>query len=871
MGTMPDDLHGPRKTRARLWLILTAVVVLLALIFVPPYISLNHYRTRVTRLVSTALGRPVRLSDIELRLLPRPGFLLTDLTVQEEPDYGAEPVLHASEVKASIRLSALWSGKLQISRISVDDASLNLVHMPDGRWNLDSLFRNAAAGSQKASSTPEPPYLEATNSRINIKNGIEKLPFSILDADASMWRESNGNWRVRLSGQPARTDVSLDLGDTGIIRLEANLQPAPQFNQMPLHVDVDWREAQLGQLSRLLLSSDQGWRGDLTGELHLVGTTDSAKVQSRLRASGVHRAEFAPAVPMDFDATCAFTLEYNRRSLEDLVCNSPVGEGRARLTGNLTRNLPGDGAGNPQGNRPPHLTLELDRISAQAGLDLLRTMRSNIDPSLQAAGSVSGHMTFDRGSQTSQTAIAPPHESRGARAKAAPPRGVPNPLSGAFTVSGLTITGNALSRPIQVGEMTLEPAPLEPGQPVAVFTAAAIPAGAPAPLSLTARFGLRSFQLGIHGNAAIPRLREFAAAGGSSMDAALAQLSGGTAALDLTAEGPWVPPVEVLLSSPSAPSAVAVTTGRTPSAIEINGAVSLHEVMWKAGFLANPVQIASATLHLDGNRMRWDPVDFKYGPVRGTASLDLSEPCEVPTPCAPRFTVHFSELDAKVLQAALLGAKQKETMLSSLLARISPSPPWPDLNGKVTADSLLLGDYKLSDVSADLHIRASNAEATSFDAGMLGGTVHGTASLQTGDKPVYKLDAAFNGLSPAEVGRLVAMRWTGGTLDGAGTLQFTGYSERDLTNSAKGSLHFVWANGAMASPAIPPLLSHFDKWSGDATVSHGTMAVNASQVQRGKRKATINADVTFATPARVLFSSNSTPAAGNSTPGPHGK
>ena len=861
---MPDHPHGPRKRRARLWLILAALVVLLALIFVPPYISLNHYRTRVTQLVSTALGRPVRLSDIQLRLLPRPGFLLTDLTVQEEPAYGAEPVLHASEVKASIRLSALWRGKLQISRISVDDASLNLVHMPDGRWNLDSLFRNAAAGSQKASSTPEPPYLEATNSRINIKNGLEKLPFSILDADASMWRESNGNWRVRVRGQPARTDVSLDLGDTGIIRLEANLQPAPQLNQMPLHVDVDWREAQLGQLSRLLLSSDQGWRGDLTGELHLVGTTDSAKVQSRLRASGVHRAEFAPAEPMDFDATCAFTLEYNRRSLEDLVCNSPVGDGRARLTGNLTGNLPGDGTGNAQGDRPPHLTLELDRIPAQAGIDLLRTMRSNIDPSLQAAGSVSGHMTFDRGTEKPEPASPPARKPTGKSARAAQAHALPNPLSGAFTVAGLSITGNALSRPIQVREMTLEPAPLEAGQPVAVFTSATIPAGAPAPLSLTARLGLRTFQLGIHGNAAIPRLREFAAVSGSSMTGALAQLSDGTAALDLTAEGPWVPPAEVLLSSPPALSAMPTSGRRIPPAIETHGAVSLHDVAWKPDFVANPVQIASATLHLDENGMHWDPVDFTYGPITGTATLDLAEACDLSAPCPPQFTVHFPELNATVLQATLLGAKEKETVLSSLLARLSSSPPWPDVNGKVTADSLVLGEYRLSDVSADLHIHTSSAEATSFDAGLLGGTVHGSASLQTGDKPVYKLDAEFNGLSPAEVGRLVAMRWSGGTLDGAATLQFTGYSEKDLVNSATGSLHFDWGQGAIAAAAIPPSLSRFDEWTGDASVSHGTMAIKASQVQRGKHTSMVNADVTFAIPAKVSFSSSS-------TPGMHGK
>ena len=60
----------------------------------------------------------------------------------------------------------------------------------------------------------------ATNSRINFKNGAEKLPFSLVDTDVSFWQENPGEWRIRLRGQPARTDVSLDLADTGVVRAE---------------------------------------------------------------------------------------------------------------------------------------------------------------------------------------------------------------------------------------------------------------------------------------------------------------------------------------------------------------------------------------------------------------------------------------------------------------------------------------------------------------------------------------------------------------------------------------------------------------------------------------------------------------------------
>lgn len=152
---------------------------------------------------------------------------------------------------------------------------------------------------------------------------------------------------------------------------------------MPFHADLDWRETQLGQLSRLLLGSDPGWRGDLTGEAHLDGTLEAAHITARMQATGVHRAEFTPPAPLDFDANCAFVYHYSQRALDNLECNSPLGDGRLRLTGDI-----------PTGSAAPRLALELDRVPASAGLDVLRTVRSGFAPDLEATGTVSGKLSY---------------------------------------------------------------------------------------------------------------------------------------------------------------------------------------------------------------------------------------------------------------------------------------------------------------------------------------------------------------------------------------------------------------------------------------------------------------------------------------------
>ncbi len=620
---MTENPPGARRSQTKMVLALSVLGLILVLLIVPPLISVRRYQARITQVISASVGRPVRLSSVQLRILPRPSFVITDLVVEEDPAYGAEPLLHANTVTASIRLMPLWwRARLEISRISVDEASLNLARTAAGRWNLDSFFRTAAANAQPGASGNRAmpfPYLEATDSRVNIKNGVEKLPYSLVNADLSFWQESSGEWRVRLKGQPARTDVSLDLADTGIVRLEGRLLRAPELRRMPVHLDVDWREAQLGQLSRLVLGDDEGWRGNLTGEVHVDGTADAARVTTRLRALGVHRAEFTPAAPIDFDAACSFIYHYSVRGLEKLACDSPVGDGRARLSGDV----PGNGSS-------PSLTLELDRVPAQVALDTLRTVRNGLDPTLQAAGAISGKISY------TQADAPAPVPSRKATANSAKLHAsAQGPLSGSLIVTGLQIRGDSLARPILLPKVAVDPAP---GLPPALVATVAVPLGAPSALNITARLALDGFQVGMRGGVALYRLRELAHMSGLPHASALDKLDGAPATLDLTAGGPWLrtPASPLQERSAGAPDPLASAPVLISGASDrMAGTLTLHGVSWKPDFLANPVTVANATMRFDEAGAGWGPVAFSYGPVGAPPPSSCRGTARPPTNASP--------------------------------------------------------------------------------------------------------------------------------------------------------------------------------------------------------------------------------------------
>ncbi len=829
------------------------MTVLVSTIVIPPLVSINRYKGRIVRAISNSLGRPVLMSGVELRLLPQPGFVISDLTVDEDPSYGAEPVLHANSVTAAIRLASLWRGRLEISRISVDEASLNLVRTSDGRWNLDTLFSTAAhsqsIGTQQGRLTPLP-YLEATNSRINIKEGLEKLPYSLVNADLSFWEEDPGDWRVRLKGQPARTDVNLDLGDTGIVQLEARMRRADELRLMPVHAEMEWRAAQMGQLSRLLIGSDAGWRGDVTAEMKLDGTADSAVVTTRLRATGVHREEFAPAVPLDFDANCGFLYHYSARAIEKLVCDSPLGEGRLRMEGDL----PGGGQ--------PKLSLELEKIPAQAMLDALRTVRQELGAGLEADGTLSGKLTYDTTAPVplAVTQARPGHHGRKAE-ESNQTAATPSPLSGSITLEGLKLSGGSLSQPVQIQKVSFEPAAGTNGQGSILAGTANLPAGAPTPLVFTVRLTLSGYQVTTRGAGSAARVRQLAHAAGLKEAGALDAIAGDPLTMDLAIEGPWLPAPDASLAGgiSAAPGSAAVVASSISD--RLTGTVTLHDANWRTETLATAVEIPEATLHLGGGAMIWDPVTFAYGPLKGTARVVIPACEAADPPCLPTVDVDFGTLDAAELQATLLGSKKKGTLLANVIARLTPSSthPWPPFHGTVKADSLELGPVTLEDFRADVRMSPEAAEITSADAGLLGGRLHMTGKVENGDKPDYSFEGQVTQAKAADLCALLDLKCNGASFDADGKVELAGFVGDDLAKSAKGTLHFDWKKGAIAprigpsTDAVPSLLGRFDHWTGDAEIADGGLTLKENHVQQGMRNRSMNASITFGDPPEINF------------------
>ena len=375
------------EARRRMMLAIALIVALGLAAVLPPLINVNRFRRRIATSISASLGRPVHLDSVALNLLPLPGFVLTNFSVDEDPTFGSEPVIRANTVRATLRIRSLWHREVEFSKISLDDPSVNLVHREDGRWNIESILLQASrlkvvpTEQRPASDAPRFPYIEATGARVNLKRGLEKMPLSFTDAAFALWLPKPEVWQLRLEAHPNRTDTAAT--DTGLLKLEGTLGKADLLENVPVKMTGEWSGAPMGAASRIVMGRDAGLRGDLTLRASLNGTFGTAALDSKLELRRLRRADFVPAEPLSVDLDCTANTLHVLHSIQDLHCIWPNagGDGGLQVTGEI-----------PDARQPrsADLVAKWTRVPLSAILDFMHAASDRISPDLGTGGAFSG-------------------------------------------------------------------------------------------------------------------------------------------------------------------------------------------------------------------------------------------------------------------------------------------------------------------------------------------------------------------------------------------------------------------------------------------------------------------------------------------------
>jgi len=812
---MPSPELRPAKGRVGARSILVMVVgLILAGLVVPPWINVSRYRTRIAESISRSLGRPVRIGSISLRLLPQPGFDLSNLAIGDDPAISYEPILLAAEVNASLRLSSLWRGQFEIARLHLKYPSLNLARSPNGEWNLESLLWQASR-VQTAPTTSSPerrprfPYIEAEAGRINFKFGLEKSFFAFTEADFALWSPSENEWRMRLRARPFRTDTNIS--DTGWVRAEGSFRRAELLRDIPMQMRINWSNGQLGQITKLIYGRDRGWRGGAQFNALLEGTPADLRISASGSVHDFRRYDISRGEALGLEAKCTGKFSSTDRTFRDLNCQMPFQQGFLTVEGEVT---------GPQ-LRPYNLRIGLKDIPANAVTALLRHAKRALPDDLTAGGAINGSFSGRRGSNDAQ-----------------------GKWSGNGTARAVVLRSATLGKDLEIGTLRFlagsnssaasSGATSAEGRNRLVFDTFAIPLGGSAPVLASGWISLTGNSLRLQGDAELARLLQAGRTVGIAVPGL--KFSGTISRLDLRLRGDW------------AGFAIVRPSGRAQLR---NGTVEIPGI-------ANPVQLQSAQVEIADSQLIFRAIAGQIGKIGFSGEARVPRSCDDPqmrSAAMPEVAVASgdgcsSEFD---LQADTV-------TLDDLNAQFNPfsNVPWykvfgpggssklvsAQASGRIVVRRLVLRQLTLSRLVSGFRLENGRLGLNDVRADLLGGSQTGQWMADfTGQEPVYSGGGTVANLSVAQLAGLLRTPLGSGTVSANYQVTLKGWGAGDLWSSAAGMADFNWRNGSWRNVQLGRAPAQFSSFSGRLALAEGKFEINPGKMQTPSGAFVVNGSI----------------------------
>ncbi len=787
-------LFTPKKRVA-----LAAALILLLFLLRP---GASRLKSRIIASLSAGVGRPVDIGSVHLRLLPQPGFDLENLVVYDDPAFGAEPMLRASEVTADLRLTSLIRGRMEIARLDLTEPSLNLSHSMNGPWNLEGLLQRTAhlptAPTAKGKLEPRPafPYIEGTSGRINFKSGAEKKSYALTNADFSLWQESENVWGMRLKAQPFRTDMNLN--DTGMLQMSGTWQRSDSLPDTPLQFQVEWNRAQLGQLTKFFSGNDRGWRGSAQVDVALSGSPAKLQISTDAAVDDFRRYDITSGKALRLAAHCDAEYSSLTHEFHEMKCNAPVSNGMITLTGEM---------GLPVGHRYA-VAVSAENVPADAAMILIERAKKNLPDDLSAEGSVSGTFSLQKDETGDQ------FEGRGEiadfRLSSAENKSEIGPETVPFVLMGAAATGGR--RPLaRAGGMRF------PDEAHIEFGPVAMRGWKNAHPTMQGWIARSGYEFAVTGETEIPRALRLARMVGI---AALPATPEGSAQVDLQVAGSWAGESSGNRSDFAGPL--------------VTGSVKLQNVQIAVRGVENLAEIAAAEMRLLPDEIRVTKLNAKAAGTEWTGSLEMPRGCGTPDACEVHFAFNTS-------QAALIGlnewlnvsAKKRpwyrvlETSApggTSLLARLRAS-------GRVTADRLQLPGATATHLSANVSLQDGKLQLSDLTADFAGGKHKGDWQVDFSSKPaVCEGSGTVTGVALNNFADAMNDGWIAGTANASYKLKAT--CPADFWKSAEGTLRVSMKDGAfphvlIGEDARPLRVSRLD---GQAELHAGTIEIKDAKL-----------------------------------------
>jgi len=301
-------------------------VFIVILLVLPLFINVNSFRPKIESELSNALGRKAEVGDLSLSIL-RGRVSAANISIADDPAFGKAPFLTAKSLKIGVELMPLiFSKKLNITGITLDEPSISLLSAPNGKWNFSSL---AAASPEPAPASGEAPSGSLSIAELKVTDG--KLLVGKANSPAKPLAIENVNIEVKNFSSTTQFPFSLsaDLPGSGSLKLEGKAGPIAPTGT-PLQAGLKIKKLDLASLG-LDPSTGLGGMGNLDGTLDSDGK--AAKVSGTLELEKIKLSPKGSPAGRPIQVKFATNYDLNRQAGTISQGDVAVGKAVARLTG----------------------------------------------------------------------------------------------------------------------------------------------------------------------------------------------------------------------------------------------------------------------------------------------------------------------------------------------------------------------------------------------------------------------------------------------------------------------------------------------------------------------------------------------------------
>jgi len=285
-------------------------IIIVLLLMLPLFVSVNQFRPTIEQKLSAALGRPVQIGNLDLSIFSG-SVSADDLSIADDPAFSTSPFLTAKSLKIGVELMPLiFSHALHVTGLTIEAPQVMLLHNPAGLWNFSSLG---------AASAPAPPSTSSSSTAASLV--VEKL--DLLDGQLTVGSTTSSKRSVysgvdlEITNLSAASQfpikLSANLPGDGKFSLDGQAGPLDPTNAALTPVNAKLEIDSLDLVATGFLDPNAGVSGIADLNCTISSNAGSAEAQGTLNLSKLQVVKGgAPAgIPVDVGFDSTYDMQHN--------------------------------------------------------------------------------------------------------------------------------------------------------------------------------------------------------------------------------------------------------------------------------------------------------------------------------------------------------------------------------------------------------------------------------------------------------------------------------------------------------------------------------------------------------------------------------